>query len=316
MITLEQFRSLASSANVIPLHRTMLADMHTPVSAYLALRESGRPSFLFESVEPDESIGRFSFVGIEPIMTLRARGAGVECSTNGTTAQLEGNIFDALNNQAARYRQAQIQGIEGFLGGFVGYIGYPAVGHLERVPLPEPESDQESESVFGLFTSILRFDHRRQTVTLVHNVIVNGTESLEQAYERGRARLDAMELKFLRPPPSQQSFSCDVSGVGDKADHDEFCAAVRRAKAYIVEGDIFQVVLSRRVRVPFSGDLFAAYRALRIINPSPYLFHLEFGQTQLSGSSPEVLVRVLDSRVEVLPIAGTRRRGSTPEEDH
>ncbi|HXX62361.1 MAG TPA: chorismate-binding protein, partial [Bacteroidota bacterium] len=293
MITLDEFRSLAASANVIPLQRTMLADMHTPVSAYLAFRESGRPSFLFESVEPNEAIGRFSFVGIDPIMTLRARSAAVEYSTNGTTSLLEGNIFDALSHQATLYRQARIQGLEGFLGGFVGYIGYPAVAHLERVPLPAPDSDQESESVFGLFTSILRFDHRRQTVTLVHNVIVNGTESLDQAYERGRARLDAMELKFLRQPPSQQAFSCDLSRVADKADHDAFCASVRQAKAYIVDGDIFQVVLSRRVKVPYSGDLFAVYRALRIINPSPYLFHLEFGQTQLSGSSPEVLVRVL-----------------------
>jgi anthranilate synthase component I len=146
-------------------------------------------------------------------------------------------------------------------------------------------------------------------------VILDGTRSTEEAYSDGRKALDAMELKFLRSYPSFQSFSCDTASPHESIDRGGYCAAVVKAKRHITEGDIFQVVLSRRVSFPYSGDMFAAYRALRMINPSPYLFHIDFGETQLAGSSPEVLVRVLGRNVEVLPIAGTRPRGVTEAED-
>jgi anthranilate synthase component 1 len=144
---------------------------------------------------------------------------------------------------------------------------------------------------------------------------LDGKRPLDEAYNEGRKALDAMELKFLRSVPTSQSFACDMSAPVESTDQDGYCAAVARAKNYITEGDIFQVVLSRRVSFPFSGDLFAVYRALRMINPSPYLFYIDFGETQLAGSSPEVLVRVAGGTVEVLPIAGTRPRGKTEEED-
>jgi anthranilate synthase component 1 len=315
MITLEEFRILAKTSNVVPLVRSRLADLHTPVSAYLALRESGKGSFLFESVERDEKIGRFSFVGVDPLLMIRARRGGVELSGAGGRSTTRGSIFDALAAESARFRQAEVPGMEGFLGGFVGYIGYPAVARLERLELHDPAPGEEDEAVFGLFGSLLRFDHRRQVVLLVHNVLLDGKRSADEAYAEGRKALDAMELKFLRPGSSSQSFTCDMSAPVESTDRAGYCAAVARAKDYITEGDIFQVVLSRRVSFPFSGDLFAVYRALRMINPSPYLFHIDFGETQLAGSSPEVLVRVAGETVEVLPIAGTRRRGETKEED-
>jgi len=315
MLTLEEFKHLAASSNVIPLMRARLADLHTPVSAYLALREAGKGSFLFESVERDEKIGRFSFVGFDPVQMIRARDGNVEISGPGGRSAAPGSIFDMLASESARVRQAEVPGIDGFTGGFVGYIGYPAVARLERLKLHAQALGEEDEAVFGLFASILRFDHRRQIVELVHNVILDGTRSTEEAYSDGRKALDAMELKFLRSYSSFQSFACDTASPHESIDRRGYCEAVVKAKRHITEGDIFQVVLSRRVSFPYSGDMFAAYRALRMINPSPYLFHIDFGETQLAGSSPEVLVRVLGRNVEVLPIAGTRPRGVTEAED-
>jgi anthranilate synthase component 1 len=315
MITLEEFTHLAKTSNVVPLVRSRLADLHTPVSAYLALREPGKGSFLFETVERDEKIGRFSFVGVDPIQMIRARRGTVYVSGPAGRSTAAGDIFDTLAAESGRFRQADVPGMEGFLGGFVGYIGYPAVARLERLDLHEPSPGEEDEAVFGLFGSVLRFDHRRQIVLLVHNVLIDGKGSLVEAYNEGRKALDAMELKFLRSAPSSHPFSCDMSAPVGSTDEEEYCAAVAKAKNYITEGDIFQVVLSRRVSFPFSGDLFAVYRALRMINPSPYLFYIDFGETQLAGSSPEVLVRVAGGTVEVLPIAGTRPRGETEEED-
>ena len=315
MISLEEFTRLSRTANVIPLARTRLADMHTPVSAYCALREGGKSSFLFESVERDEKIGRFSFVGVDPLRLLRARGGNVETSGASGSGSRRESIFDALERESRVYRQPQGTAQEGFMGGFVGYIGYPAVARLERLHLHEPADGEEDEAVMGLFGSLLRFDHNRQVVTLVHNVFLDGTSTPADAYRRGRQALDAMELKLLRATPAPQSFSYDPAGKSESADEEAYTAAVARAREHIFEGDIFQVVLSRRISYPCAGDLFSVYRALRMINPSPYLFFIDFGDTQLAGSSPEVLVRVVGDAVEVLPIAGTRPRGATGEED-
>jgi len=311
MISFEEFEQLARQYNAIPLVRTTLADLHTPVSAFLGLHEGGRPAFLFESVEPDEKIGRYSFVGVDPSVILRARGDHVEVTERDARSRVEGNIFDLLSSYAGRFRQPAIE--RGFLGGFVGYLGYPAVARLERLALRPPDVEEEDESVFGLFESLLRFDHRRQMVMIIHNVMIAGTRPLREQYEEGKKVVDTLELKLRRSVVAPQNFSCQIpeTGEGD----DSFCEAVEKAKRYIVEGDIFQVVLSRRVRFPYTGNLFPVYRALRMINPSPYLFYVDFGDTQMAGSSPEVLVRVIDGMVDVLPIAGTRPRGKDEEED-
>ena len=315
MLSFKEFESLARDHNVIPLVRTTLADLHTPVSAYLGLRTQGELSFLFESVEPDEKIGRYSFVGIDPAMTIRAREGMVEIKEGGSRVKREDQIFNVLRECTARFRQPAIAGAEGFLGGFVGYLGYPAVAHLERLPLRTPEPEQEDEAVFGMFGSILRFDHRRQTVTIVHNVILNGREGLREAYDRGLKSVEAIELKLRRSVVVPQNFSCVMPAEDGHPDRDTYCASVELIKRHIVDGDIFQAVLSRRLRFNFDGDMFPVYRALRMINPSPYLFYLDFDDTQLAGSSPEVLVRVIGGIVEVLPIAGTRPRGADRTED-
>jgi anthranilate synthase component 1 len=237
-----------------------------------------------------------------------------------------GDIFSALQRTMTRYHQAP--GFAGPLdpggdpatgagltGGFVGYLGYNAVRHLERLPLAPLPPDFPDESRFDLFTNLVRFDHARQSLTIIHNVIIDPTVPLQDQYLQARMVVDTLALRLRRAPLDAQHFSCDLSAAREDTGREEFCAAVRAAQRHIVDGDIFQVVLSRRVRYRYRGDLFALYRALRIVNPSPYLFFLDFGRTTLIGSSPEVLVRVGGRTVEVLPIAGTRPRGTSEQED-
>ncbi len=315
MISFDEFTVLARDANVIPLARTLFADMHTPVSTYLTLREGASSSFLLESVEPDERVGRFSFVGVNPILMIRARGGNVDLLGNGLPSGAFTSVFEAAESVLARYRFAANAGVEGFAGGLVGFIGYSNVSHLERIPLREPAFGEEDDAMLGLFTGVVRFDHRRQALTIVQNVLVDPARPLREQFDEGRKALDATELRLLRTAHASSNFRCDIGSIDDGAGEDEYCRAVTKAKEHIVEGDIFQVVLSRRVSAGFSGDPFAMYRALRIINPSPYLFFLDFGETRLIGSSPEMLLRVRDGIVEVFPIAGTRKRGRTDEED-
>jgi anthranilate synthase component 1 len=214
-----------------------------------------------------------------------------------------------------RYRQAEPETPNGFLGGFVGYIGYDNVRHLEKLPLKSPDPSAEDDAILGLFTSIIRFDHRSHLMTIIHNVIVDPEKPLQLQYDQGKKAVELLELQLRKTTVGTQNFQCALNGSSENPDRDTYCDAVRRAKKYIFDGDIFQVVLSRKVQLPFTGDLFSLYRALRTVNPSPYLFFLDFGDTSLIGSSPEVLVKVQDRTVEVFPIAGTRRRGSTEAED-
>jgi anthranilate synthase component 1 len=315
MINFEKFKELAADHNVVPLEFTTMADLHTPVSAYLAVRESGVSSFLLETVEPNEKIGRHSFIGIRPLMTIRAKGQQVTISNGMHSSEHQGNIFSILDEMSHRYRQADPETPNGFLGGFVGYIGYDNVRHLEKLPLNGSDASAEDDAILGLFTSIIRFDHRSHLMTIIQNVIVDSEKPVQQQYEEGKKSLEALELRLRNSSVASQSFRCDLNSMRETPDRDTYCDGVRQAKQYIFDGDIFQVVLSRRVQMPFTGDLFSVYRALRIINPSPYLFFLDFGETSLIGSSPEVLVKVQDRTVEVFPIAGTRRRGTTEAED-
>ncbi len=315
MITFERFEQLATTHNVVPLEYSAVADLHTPVSAYIALREPGVVSFLLETVEPDEKIGRYSFIGLNPFTTITARGNEVTIDSELGREISRKNIFDTLVEISSRYHQASPEVNDGFLGGFVGYLGYDTVSQLEHVPLHTSEAESEDDAVFGLFASIVRFDHRSHLMTIVHNVIVEKQEDLRGQYERGKKVVETLELRLRKTPVASHNFQCDFSAARESSSRETFCDAVRRGKEYIFEGDIFQVVLSRKVRVPFSGDLFPVYRALRTVNPSPYLFYIDFGETKLVGSSPEVLVKVQKGNVEVFPIAGTRPRGKSEEDD-
>ena len=315
MITFEEFAVLAGTYNVVALVRPLLADTLTPVSTYMTLRQEGTPSFILESVEPNEKIGRYSFIGVGARLLLNARGTRITIREQGQDRQVNENLYAVIESLVSRYRSAPVEGHHGLAGGFVGYLGYNTIRHIERIHMGDPGVADEDDAILGLFGAVVQFDHRAQMITIVQNVFVEPGLPLRDQYDAARTALDTLELRLRRSQVSSDNFRCEAAPQESREEREAFEGAVKRAKAYITEGEIFQVVLSRRVRRAYSGDLFAVYRALRIINPSPYLFFLDFGDTTLVGSSPEVLVRSRQGLVELLPIAGTRRRGMDEEED-
>lgn len=314
-MTQQDFEQFAQSYSVVPLIETMLADLHTPVSIYLALSSDASPSFLLESAEPDERIGRFSFVGTDPVLLIKAHGDVIEIDSGTGKEQRRGKVLDVLDEYSRRYQNAALKDQKGFTGGFLGYFGYDRVQEIERIPMQQASEEIIPDAMFGLFNAVVKFDHLQQLLTVINNVIVTKDRPLDEQYAEGKAKLETILAQLGNPPAVNSNFRCDCTSAQSTADTEAYCDAVRKAKEYIREGDIFQVVLSRKVRVPYSGNPFPVYRALRIINPSPYLFYLDFRSVQLIGSSPEVLVRVQDRIASVMPIAGTRKRGKTGDED-
>jgi len=315
MITQKKFEKLAGTYTVVPLVETMLADLHTPVSIYLSLRSNLSHSFLLESVEPDEKIGRYSFVGTDPLLLIKAKGDIIEIESGKKKEQRKGKVIDVLDEYSRLYRNVAIQEQQGFAGGFLGYYGYDRIQEIENVPVYPPAKDDAQDAMFGLFHIVVKFDHLHQLITITYNCIIDKQQPISEQYYEGKRKLESIFIQLGKSPSTENTFHCDSSSVKHDADSEFFCSSVQRAKEYIREGDIFQVVLSRRMQLPFSGDPFPVYRALRIINPSPYLFYLDFKSVKLIGSSPEVLVRVQNNIASVMPIAGTRKRGKSPKSD-
>ena len=308
---------------VIPVYKRLSADLLTPVSAYLILRKESRYSFLLESVEGGEKLARYSFLGKNPYRIVRAFGKEVmvehladhlpsdDCSFDTT-----GNIFTVLQQMLDRYTEVKIPGLPRFASGAVGYLGYDAVRLLEHLPSEQPDDLALPDAIWCFYDTFAAFDHVKHQLVLISSAFIHPDVDPEQAYNLAWGRLIQLETEirdtpFPRPEPVHLIGDDMVSNVKKN----EFEQAVEKAKNYIFEGDIFQVVLSQRFSMPFSGDRINLYRALRQVNPSPYLVYLDFDSFALIGSSPEVLVRVENGRAEVLPIAGTRPRGRTEAED-
>ncbi len=321
--SVEDTRSNGHQKIVMPVYRRLSADLLTPVAAYLKLCAGSRFSFLFESVEGGEQLARFSFLGHEPYQVLRSFGADVfaESFQNGEAVpsidgSLTGNILDVLRDKLGEWHELKDPDLPRLTCGAVGFLGYDNIRLLENIPEKKPSELSLPDAVWCLYDTILAFDHVKHQIILMSNVFVDTDTDLQSAFDAASDRLDRMEAS-LRSPVTE--IPDRISLLRDEAtsrfSKDDYMAAVNQAKDYIREGDIFQVVLSRRFSFPFSGHPFNLYRALRQVNPSPYLFYLQIDDYQLVGSSPEVLVRVEDSVVEVLPIAGTRPRGEGLEED-
>ncbi len=320
----------------LPLVRRRSADLLTPVSAFLALRQSGATlPFLFESVEGGERLARYSFLGHSPRAILRACGTATERREGtGDFEAVDGTIFDVLRREADALAEVPVPGLPRLTGGFVGFAGYDTVRLVERLGDGPPDTLGLPDALWGHYLSLVAFDHvRHQLVLIAHAELRDGATDADDhaALVAARQELDALERSLARPltPPSGEVRIGD--DLRSTFTREAFEAAVRRGKHHIHEGDVFQVVLSQRFSASFEGDAFQLYRALRQVNPSPYLFYFDAGAAalggfQLVGSSPEVLVRVeadvdggvasgCGARAEVLPIAGTRPRGATPDED-
>jgi len=301
----KEFEAKARLGNVIPVYREILADLETPVSAYLKLAEP--PSFLLESVVGGEKWGRYSFIGM------------------GARRLVEGGrqgAFDRLKAELDRFRPVDVEGLPIFSGGLVGYFAYDIVREIENLPDRGHEGLGLPDVCFMLADTLVVFDNFSQRIKVVANVLLDEATDIPTAYAGAKARIDGVIERLRRPVPlpargaGKPVPAGAASGFRSNFDRPEdFKEAVRKAKDYIRAGDVFQVVLSQRFSVPLSAAPFDVYRSLRVINPSPYMYYLDTGRAQIAGSSPEILVRLEEGRVVLRPIAGTRRRGRSDEED-
>ncbi len=319
----ETARETGADRLVVPVSRRRSADLLTPVSAFLSLREQSSYSFLFESVEGGEKLARYSFLGRNPYRIVRGTefGASVEIEERRTPdaeaafSPPEGTIFEVLDAYLDRYTEVDVSDLPRLRGGAVGYLGYDAVRLVEDLPDAPPDDLGAPDAIWCFYDTVAAFDHVRHQLVLLANVFVDDDTDLRASYDNAQERLDTLEADLMRSPASPSPVEWTDEELTSNFERDVFEDAVRTAKEHVQKGDIFQVVLSQRFSTSFQGDRFNLYRALRQVNPSPYLFYLDLDDLALVGSSPEVLVRAENGSAEVLPIAGTRPRGETAEED-
>jgi anthranilate synthase component 1 len=310
----EEFVTLAEKHSVVPVSTVVLADRHTPVSAFERLAGRDGPAFLLESVEGGEREARWSFVGWDPLFTVVARDG--ETVIAGADLDVEGDPLAVLEQVVGGLDSPAIGGLPPLHTGLVGYLAYDAVRHIERLPDRPPDDRSLPESMWQAVGSLAALDRVDRTVTLIRNVMVGDDPAADhalavQGLEAAVAALGAPAPSPVEPRPD---FGRAPEGASSLS-RSEFEGAVERAVEHIRAGDAFQVVPSLRIEVAFEGDPFDVYRALRLLNPSPYMFFLRGEGLAIAGSSPELMSRVRDGRVYSRPIAGTRRRGATPEED-
>jgi len=335
----KEFLALAREHTLVPVCRTLTADLETPVSAFLRAAWPERECFMLESVENGEQVGRYTFIGLAPFKRIVARGTQITITEGRKVVQIEGDIFAVLRRALGGHKPARLPGLPPFTAGAVGFFSYDAVRQIERLPSLAHDELGVPDACLLFFDEVLAFDHVRKEIWLVVTADVTRHKPAD-AYDRAIQRLDKLEKRLAQPlpklPPVKDHGKLKVTHRTAKKD---FLAAVAKTKEYIAAGDIFQAVLSQRFDVVPGADSFQVYRSLRTVNPSPYMYFLRFspegplgGQpgkkgkffkkkgpatqvVELAGSSPELLVRVNKGNVEYRPIAGTRPRGATEEED-
>ncbi len=317
--SMDEFCELARHGNVVPVLAEFIADNETPVSAFKKL-DCGGYSFLFESTEKNDVSGRFSFLGIDPRIVIKAYGHELQISELGDKRRVEitGDPLDEIRKLMGRYQLVSRPDLPRFSGGAVGFLGYEAIHFFEpKVPIAERDELQLPEMIFMITSSLLIFDHRLRTLKIVANAFLDDGP-LEKVYARASDSIHAIMRQLANPADLPLVPSADLEALPAHSNFnpEEFERAVERAKDYIRAGDVFQVVLSQRFESDFSGDPLDFYRCLRFINPSPYMFCLKFGADfALLGSSPEMHVRLIGDAAEIRPLAGTRPRGATSAQD-
>lgn len=315
---IDEFKALLREGNLIPVYKEILADLETPVSAFMKLGES--PSFLLESVVGGEKWARYSFLGVKPSRVIKGWGGRMEITdASGTVAEEAADPVAFLREFMSGYRAVSVKGLPRFSGGLVGYLGYDLVRFMEELP----DKGGEGLDVPGVFLmladTMLVFDSLKQKIKVVCNVHVDGGDA-DEAYAEAVEKIGALTERLRDPVAARRSgAAAEPGGAGEFASsfgsREAFEDAVLKAKEYVRSGDVVQAVLSQRFERPCSLEPFSIYRALRVINPSPYMYYLDTGDARLVGSSPEILVRLEGRKIILRPIAGTRRRGETEEED-
>jgi len=335
----QEFLKLAREHTLVPVCRTVTADLETPVSAFLRAAWSAPECFLLESVEGGEQVGRYTFIGLAPYKRIVARGRSLAITEGNRTTHMEGDVFAALRDALGGHKPARLPGLPPFTAGAVGYFAYDAVRQIERLPDKSADELGVPDACLLFFDEVLAFDHVRKQIWMVVTADVT-LDTPAEAYDRAIRRLARLEKRLMQPLPRIRA---PRSGGKLKIEHRtrkrDYLAAVQRTREYIAAGDVFQAVISQRFDVVPGVDTFQVYRALRTVNPSPYMFFLRFAtegalggpakklagkpkasgslplKIELAGSSPELLVRVHGRKIEYRPIAGTRPRGATEKED-
>jgi len=324
--TYEQFRKLSKKGNLIPVYRELLADLETPVSAFMKI-DTGDYSYLLESVEGGEKIARYSFLGSHPSLVFSSKGPKIEIikksgsKSKKTTILTSKDPLDEIRKIIRQYKFVNVGGLPRFCGGLVGYMGYDCVRFFEALPDKNPDDLNLNDCVFILTDTILIFDHIAHKIKIVSNVHLNDSHKksrqyLKSTYEKAKTRINQLAQMLQKPKkvsvkkPRSMPFA-----VTSATSRKKFKNAVARTKKYIRAGDIIQAVISQRFKVNINVNPFDLYRALRIVNPSPYMYYLKLAGLKVVGASPEVMVRCEANIAEVRPIAGTRKRGGGELED-
>jgi anthranilate synthase component I len=310
------FRRLARQGNLVPVYEAFTADMLTPVGAYLRLAENAKYSFLLESIEGGEAVARHTFAGANPEMIFRVRGGKSFLEKNGRSVELGEDPIEQLRRLVARYRPARVAGLPPLTGGAIGYFAYDMVRLVERIPATGRDDLGLDDCIMMFYLGLVAFDHVRHRAWVIRNVLTDEPGNLRAKYDAAVREIRRTRRKLEAPlSAKRRRKSSGLLRLRSNFTKPRYLAAVRKAKSYIRAGDAFQVVPSQRFSAKTSADPFDIYRALRVVNPSPYPFYLRFDNLAVVGSSPEMLVRVQGRDAFYRPIAGTLPRGRTEAED-
>jgi anthranilate synthase component 1 len=320
LTSFETFQDLATRGTFVPVCKEIRADLLTPLSAFLKVAEHADHAFLFESVEGGEQVARYSFLGKDPFLVLRARDGATLVEQDGTTTTDNVAFMDRLRALMSDYRAPIVPGLPRFTGGAVGFLGYDAASWFEpsldgiwaQRDMP-PSGDDDAG--FMVFDTILAFDHVKHRILIIANARVNSGADLDTAYRFACAKIHFLEVELERSLSEPSDLPGTALEVQSNTSQAAFERAVLAAKEHITAGDIYQVVLSQRFEASVTADPFTVYRALRHVNPSPYMYFIRMGALSIVGASPEMLVRVEGQQVVTHPIAGTRPRGGDDAED-
>ena len=312
----EEFKELAKRGTFVPVCKEIVADLFTPVSAFLKIAKHTDYAFLLESVEGGEHVGRYSFLGKDPFLILRARDGKTTMERAGKLSDSDRPFIETLRGLMADFRSPLVPELPRFTGGAVGYFGYGVASWFEPI-LGDlgASSDGADPAGFMLFDTVLAFDHVKHRILIIANARITADEDLASLYQFACAKIEFLERELERSLSHTSSPAAAELELHSNYTREAFEAQVRTAKEYIAAGEIYQVVLSQRFEAEVGADPFTVYRALRHVNPSPYMYFIRMGGVSVVGSSPEMLVRVEGRRVETHPIAGTRPRGQNEEED-
>ncbi len=314
----EGFKKLTNEGNLIPVYREIMADMETPVSALLKL-SSKTYAFLLESVEGGEKWGRYTFLGSDPDVIFSVRKEDVVIRENGENRfhKHEGRPLKFLKDLMGRYRPVHVDGLPRFYGGAVGFLGYEMVRYFEKLPAEAVDDLRTDEAIFLITDTLIIFDNVKHTIKVVACAFTEGRDDLKDVYKEAIRKIDTLIEMLNAPMEGRETFhkGGETFHLQSNMTPEAYKTVVRRAKEYIVSGDAIQIVLSQRFQMENRIAPIDLYRALRYVNPSPYLFFLKLEDLILIGSSPEVMVRLEEKSAELRPIAGTRRRGSSEKED-